>query len=75
MNEDTRGTTQHMMMLEANRYRFHKSTSSRMDTLDSNTKNHGFTTIKRYMRKSSSMTLNEVLCGRHPDLFIYLYKL
>jgi hypothetical protein len=30
---------------------------------------------KRYMRKSSSMTLNEALCGRQPNLFIYLYKL
>jgi hypothetical protein len=46
-----------------------------MATLDSRTSNHGFTTIKRYVRKSSSMTLNEALCGRQPDLFIYLYKL
>jgi hypothetical protein len=75
MNEDTRGTTKHMMMLEANHYRFHKATSSCMATLDSRTSNHGFTTIKRYMRKSSSMTLNEALCGRQPDLFINLYKL
>jgi hypothetical protein len=44
-------------------------------TLDSRTSNHGFTTIKRYMRKSSSLTLNEALCRRQPDLFIYLYKL
>jgi hypothetical protein len=56
MNEDTRGTTQHMMMLEANHNRFHKATSSCMATLDSRTKNHGFTTIKRYMIKSSSKT-------------------
>jgi hypothetical protein len=28
INEYTRGTTQHMMMLEANRYRFHEATSS-----------------------------------------------
>jgi hypothetical protein len=75
MNEVTRGTTQHMMMLEANHYRFHKATSSYMDTLDSRTKNHDFTMMKRYMRKSSSKTLNEVLCRRQPDLFIYLYKL
>jgi hypothetical protein len=75
MNEDTRGTTQHMMMLEANHDRFHKATSSCMATLDSRTSNHDFTTIKRYMRKSSSITLNEVLCRRQPDLFIYLYKL
>jgi hypothetical protein len=51
MNEDTRGTTQHMMMLEANHDRFHKATSSCMTTLDSRTSNHGFTMIKRYMRK------------------------
>jgi hypothetical protein len=75
MNGDTRGTTQHMMMLEVNHDRVHKSTSSCMATLDSCTSNHGFTTIKRYVRKSSSMTLNEALCRRQPDLFIYLYKL
>jgi hypothetical protein len=75
MNEDTRGTTQHMMMLEANRYQFRKATSSCMATLDSHTSNHGFKIIKRYARKSSSMTLNEALCGRQPDLFIHLYKL
>jgi hypothetical protein len=74
MNEDTRGTTQHMM-LEANHNRFHKSTSSCMATLDSRTSNHCFMMIKRYVIKSSSMTLNEALCGRQPDLFIYLYKL
>jgi hypothetical protein len=56
MNTDTRGTTQHMMMLEANHDRFHKSTSNCMATLDSHTSKHGFTTIKRYVRKSSSMT-------------------
>jgi hypothetical protein len=61
MNEDTRGTTQHMMILEANHDQFHKATSSCMATLDSRT--------KRYMRKSSSLTLNEALCGRQPDLF------
>jgi hypothetical protein len=44
-----------------------------MDTLDSHTKNHGFTTIKRYVRKSSSMTLNEALYGRQPNLFLYIY--
>jgi hypothetical protein len=54
---------------------FLKATSSCMATLDSRTSNHGFTTIKRYVRKLSSMTLNEALCGRKPDLFIYLYKL
>ena len=54
------------MTLEANRYRFHKATSSCMATLDSRTSNHGFTTIKRYVRKSSSVTLNEALFGRQP---------
>jgi hypothetical protein len=58
--------------LEANHDRFHKATSSCMDALDSRTKNHGFMTIKSYVRKSSSMTLNEALCGRQADLFIYL---
>jgi hypothetical protein len=61
MNEDTRGTTQHMKILEANHDRFHKATSSCMDALDSCTKNHGFTIIKKYVRKSSSMTLNEAI--------------
>jgi hypothetical protein len=75
MNEDTRGTTQHMMMLEANRYWFHKATSSCMATLDCRTSNHGFTMMERYMRKLSSMTLNEAICGRQPNHFIYLYKL
>jgi hypothetical protein len=70
MNKATRGTTQHMMMLEANHGRFHKSTSSCMDALDSRTKNHGFMTMKRYVRKSSSMTLNEALCGRQLDVFV-----
>jgi hypothetical protein len=72
MNEDTRGATQHMMMLEENRDRFRKATSSCMATLDSRTSNHGFTTIKRYVRKLSSMTLNEALGGRQPDL-LYIY--
>jgi hypothetical protein len=75
MNEDTRGATQHMMMLEVNHDQVHKSTLSCMATLDSHTRNHGFTMIKRYVRKSSSVTLNEALCGRQHDLFIYLYKL
>jgi hypothetical protein len=54
MNEVTRGTTQYMMMLEANLYRFHKATSNCMDTLDSRTKNHDFMMMKSYMRMSSS---------------------
>jgi hypothetical protein len=61
MNEDTRGTTQHMMMSEANHDRVHKSTSSCMATLHSRTSNHGFTMIKKVREK--------------PDLFINLYKL
>jgi hypothetical protein len=46
-----------------------------MATLDSRTTNHDFTTIKRYVRKSSTVTLNEELCGRQPVLFIYLYNI
>jgi hypothetical protein len=42
MYEDTRGITQHMMMLEANHDRIHKATSSCMATLDCRTKNHGY---------------------------------
>jgi hypothetical protein len=56
MNEYTRGTIQHMMTLEANHDRFHKATSSYMAIVDSRTKNHGFTMMKRYVRKLSSMT-------------------
>jgi hypothetical protein len=56
MNEDTRDTTQHMMMWEANHDRFHKATSSCMATLVFHIKNHGFMMMKRYMRKSISMT-------------------
>ena len=41
--------------------------------LDSRMKDHGFASIRRYVRKSSSMTLNEVLCGRQPDLLFYIY--
>jgi hypothetical protein len=63
------------MMLEANHDRFHKSTSSCIATLYSRTSNHGFTTIKSYVRKLIPMTLNKVLCGKQPDFFIYLYKL
>jgi hypothetical protein len=75
MNEHTRGTTQHMMMLEANHDGFPKGNIKLHGYFGSRTSKHGFTTIKRYVRKSSSMTLNEVLCGRQSDLFIYLYKL
>jgi hypothetical protein len=54
---------------------FLKATSSCMANLDSRTSNHGFATIKRYVRMSSSVTLNEALCGRKLDLFIYVCKL
>ena len=33
-------------------------------------KDHGFASMRRYVRKSSSMTLNEALCGRQPVHFI-----
>jgi hypothetical protein len=36
-------------------------------------KDHGSATIRRYVRKSSSMTLNEVLCGRQPGFYFYIY--
>jgi hypothetical protein len=40
-----------------------------MDIFKSCMKNHGYTTMTRYVRKSSSMTLNEALCGRQPIFF------
>jgi hypothetical protein len=37
-------------------------------------KDHGFATMRRSVRKSSSMTLNEALCERQPVLFfLYIY--
>ena len=39
---------------------------------DSRTKDHGFKSMRRYVRKSSFMTLNEALCGRQPVHFIYI---
>jgi uncharacterized membrane protein len=36
-------------------------------------KDHDSATIRRYVRKSSSMTLNEALCGRQPGFYIYIY--
>ena len=62
-----------MKMLQANHEGLQEATSSCMDTSDSRTKDHGFTSMRRYVRKSSSMTLNEVLCGRQPVYFIYIY--
>ena len=47
--------------------------TSCMDNLNSRTKDHGFTSMRRYVRKSSSMNLNEALCGRQPVHFIYLF--
>ena len=47
--------------------------TSCMDNSNSRTKDHGFTSMRRYVRKSSSMTLNEALCGRQPVHFIYLF--
>ena len=49
-----------------------KWNKSCMNTSDSRMKDHGFASIRRYVRKSSSMTLNEALCGRQPDLLLYI---
>jgi len=62
-----------MKMLQANHDGLQEATSSCMDTSDSRMKDHGFASIRRYVRKSSSMTLNEALCGRQPDLLFYIY--
>ena len=43
------------------------------NTFTSCMKDHGFASMRRYVRKSSSMTLNEALCGRQPDLLFYIY--
>ena len=42
------------------------------NTFTSCMKDHGFASMRRYVRKSSSMTLNEALCGRQPDLLFYI---
>jgi hypothetical protein len=44
-----------------------------MNTFKSCMKDHGSATIRRYVRKSSSMTLNEALCGRQPGFYLYIY--
>jgi hypothetical protein len=75
MNEDTIGTTQHIMMLEANHDGFPKGNIKLHGYFGFSHKKPWLHDDKRYVRKSSSMTLNEALCGRKPDLFIYLYKL
>ena len=49
-----------------------KWNKSCMDTFTSCMKDHGFASMRRYVRKSSSMTLNEALCGRQPDLLFYI---
>jgi hypothetical protein len=41
-----------------------------MNTFRSCMKDHGSATIKRYVRKSSSMTLDEALCGSQLGLYI-----
>ena len=43
------------------------------NTFTSCMKDHGFASMRRYVRKSSSMTLNEALSGRQPDLLFYIY--
>ena len=73
VNEDTSGRFRQMKMLQANHDGLQEATSSYMDTSDSRTKDHGFISMRRYVRKSSSMTLNETLCGRQPVHFIYIY--
>ena len=50
-----------------------KWNKSCMDNSNFRTKDHGFTSMRKYVRKSSSMTLNEALCGRQPVHFIYLF--
>jgi hypothetical protein len=44
-----------------------------MNTFKSCMKDHGSAPIRRYVRKSSSITLNEALCGRQPGIYIYMY--
>jgi hypothetical protein len=44
-----------------------------MNTFKSYMKDHGSATTRRYVRKSSSMTLNEALCGRQPCFYLYIY--
>jgi hypothetical protein len=44
-----------------------------MNTFKSCMKDHGSATTRRYVRKSSSMTLNEALCGRQPGFYLYIY--
>jgi hypothetical protein len=44
-----------------------------VNTFKSCMKDDGSATIRRYVRKSSSMTLNEALCGRQPGFYIFKY--
>ena len=72
-NEGTSGRPSTNEDVASKRDGLQEATSSCMDNSNSRTKDHGFTSIKRYARKSSSMTLNEALCGRQPVHFIYLF--
>jgi uncharacterized membrane protein len=42
-------------------------------SLSSSISDHGSATIRRYVRKSSCMTLNEALCVRQPGFYLYIY--
>jgi hypothetical protein len=44
-----------------------------MNTFKSFMKDHGSTTTRRYVRNST--TLNEVLCGRQPSFYLYIYMI
>jgi hypothetical protein len=44
-----------------------------MNTFKSCMKDHGSATTRRYVRKTSSMTLNEALCGRQPSFYLFIY--
>jgi hypothetical protein len=44
-----------------------------MNTFKSCMKDHGSATIRRYVRKSSSMTLNEAQSGRQPGFYLDIY--
>jgi hypothetical protein len=37
-------------------------------------KDIGFAITRRYITKSSPMTLNEVLCERQPGFYLYIYN-
>ena len=61
-----------MKMLQANPDELQEATSSCMEHL--HLLHEGpWLRINLKVRKSSSMTLNEALCGRQPDLLFYIY--